>query len=51
MKVYFESTVEIPRVKVGKRQIVSTLIKEEALLFAESLRVNRTILIPRFVQV
>jgi CRISPR-associated protein Cas1 len=35
---YFESTVEIPRMKHGKRQTVETLINEEAFLFAQYLR-------------
>ena len=29
---YFEATVEIPRIKVGERQTIATLIREEALL-------------------
>ncbi len=35
---YFETTVEIPRIKVGERQTIETLINEEALLLANSLR-------------
>jgi CRISPR-associated protein Cas1 len=35
---YFESMVEIPRIKVGERQTIETLINEEALLFAKYLR-------------
>ena len=35
---YFETVVEIPRIKVGERQTIETLINEEALLFAEYLR-------------
>jgi CRISPR-associated protein Cas1 len=35
---YFESFVEIPRIRVGKRQTIETLIGEEALLFAQHLR-------------
>ncbi len=35
---YFESMVEIPRIKVGNRQTIETLINEEALLFAKCLR-------------
>jgi len=35
---YFESMVEIPRIKHGKRQTLETLINEEALLFAKYLR-------------
>ena len=34
----FESKVDIPRTKVGKRQTIETLINEEALLFAKYLR-------------
>ena len=29
---YFETVVEIPRMKVGERQTIETLISEEALL-------------------
>ena len=35
---FFESIVEIPRIKVGKKQTIETLINEEALLFAKFLR-------------
>jgi len=35
---FFESYVDIPRMKVGKRQMIETLISEEALLFAKYLR-------------
>lgn len=35
---YFESMVEIPRIRVGKRQTIETLINEEALLVAKFLR-------------
>ncbi len=31
---YFEMVVEIPRIKVGERQTIETLIREEILLFA-----------------
>ena len=37
----FESNVEIPRIKVGKRQSLETLVNEEALLFAKHLRNER----------
>lgn len=43
----FESTVEIPRMKVGKKQTIETLINEEALLFAKYLRNERQTWIPR----
>jgi CRISPR-associated endonuclease Cas1 len=38
LNCYFEATVEIPRIKVGQRQTIETLISEEALLFAKYLR-------------
>ena len=44
---FFESNVEIPRIKVGNRQTLETLIGEEALLFAKYLRDERDSWIPR----
>jgi CRISPR/Cas system-associated endonuclease Cas1 len=44
---FFESTVEIPRIKVGKKQSVETLIREEALLLAKFLRHERKTWTPR----
>jgi CRISPR/Cas system-associated endonuclease Cas1 len=44
---YFESTIEIPRIKIGKRQTLETLINEEALLFAKYLRDERETWNPR----
>lgn len=38
---FLESTVEIPRIKVGNNQTIETLINEEALLFAKYLRDER----------
>ena len=38
LNAYFESIVEIPRIKVGKRQTLETLINEESLLLAKYLR-------------
>jgi len=38
LNTLFRSKVEIPRIKVGKRQEIETLINEEALLFAKYLR-------------
>jgi len=35
---YFETRVEIPRIRIGDRQTIETLISEEALLFAKYLR-------------
>ena len=36
-----KSKVEIPRIRVGKRQTIDSLICEEALLFAKYLRGER----------
>ena len=42
-----ESKVEIPRIKVGKRQNIETLINEEVLLLAKFLRNEKETWIPR----
>ena len=47
LNLYFETLVEIPRIKVGDRQSMATLINEEALLFAKYLRRERNEWIPR----
>jgi len=47
LNALFERTVEIPRIKVGNRQTLETLINEEALLFAKFLRGERSIWSPR----
>jgi CRISPR-associated protein Cas1 len=47
LNAYFETTVEIPRIKVGQRQTLETLISEEALLFAKYLRNEKKEWIPR----
>jgi len=47
LNALFERTVEIPRIKVGKKQTLKTLINEEALLFAKYLRHERDSWIPR----
>ena len=47
LNLFFETTVEIPRVKHGNRQTVETLINEEALLFAQYLRNEKQAWIPR----
>jgi hypothetical protein len=44
---YFEAHMEIPRIKVGNRQTIETLINEEALLFAKYLRNEKKDWIPR----
>jgi CRISPR/Cas system-associated endonuclease Cas1 len=46
----FHSTVEIPRVKIGKRQEVETLISEEAMLLAKFLRGEKTRWEPRIAE-
>jgi CRISPR/Cas system-associated endonuclease Cas1 len=44
---YFHMKVEIPRIRVGKKQEIETLISEEALLLAMFLRGERKDWIPR----
>ena len=44
---YFEAYVYIPRIKVGERQTIETLINEEALLLAKYLRSETTTWTPR----
>jgi hypothetical protein len=44
---YFETNLEIPRIKVGERQTIETLISEEALLLAKYLRNEKKDWIPR----
>ena len=44
---FFESFVEVPRMRVGKKQTIETLINEEALVLAKFLRNERNIWIPR----
>jgi CRISPR-associated protein Cas1 len=44
---YFMTTVEVPRMRRGKRQEFESLINEEALLFAKYLRGERTVWTPR----
>jgi hypothetical protein len=38
LNAFFGSFIEIPRIKIGVRQTIDTLINEEALLFAKYLR-------------
>jgi hypothetical protein len=47
LKAYFESYVEVPRIRVGKKQKIETLINEEALLLAKFLRNEHTSWLPR----
>jgi CRISPR/Cas system-associated endonuclease Cas1 len=46
---YFQSKVKIPRIRMGDRQEIETLINEEALLFAMYLRRERETWVPRIV--
>ena len=46
----FESEVEIPRIRHGKKQTLETLINEEALLLAKYLRKENEVWIPRIPQ-
>jgi hypothetical protein len=48
---YFESKIEIPRIKHGSKQTIETLINEEALLFAKYLRHERSSWRPRLIVV
>lgn len=41
LNAYFKTKVEIPRIRVGRRQEIETLINEEALLLAKYLRNER----------
>jgi len=47
LNLFFNRMVEIPRIKVGKRQTIETLISEEALLLAKYLRDEYNLWIPR----
>jgi len=44
---YFEFKVEVPSIRVGKRQTIGTLINEEGLLLAKFLRNERDTWTPR----
>jgi hypothetical protein len=48
---FFESTVEVPRIKIGKKQTIETLINEEALLFGKFLRDEIKSWIPRILTI
>lgn len=47
LNLYFQSKVDVPRIKHGKQQEIETLINEEALLLAKFLRTERQTWIPR----
>ena len=44
---YFEFEVEVPRIRIGKKQTIETLINEEAFLLAKFLRDERKMWSPR----
>lgn len=44
---YLEGMVEVPRIRIGNRQSIETLINEETLLLAKFLRNERKTWIPR----
>jgi CRISPR-associated protein Cas1 len=47
---YFRGEVRIPRIRMGEKQEIETLINEEALLLAQYVRKERQKWIPRIVQ-
>jgi len=49
LNLFFDRMVEIPRMRVGKRQTIETLISEEALLFAKYLRNEKETWKPRIM--
>jgi CRISPR-associated endonuclease Cas1 len=51
LRAFFESKVEIPLIRVGKKQRIETLINEEALLLAKYLRNERDFWVPRLSSV
>jgi len=48
LNTFFESSIEIPRIRVGAKQMIETLINEEAFLFAKYLRNNQNSWVPRY---
>jgi CRISPR-associated protein Cas1 len=46
---FFESYIEVPRIRVGKRQTIETLINEEVQLLAKFLRNEQKEWIPRII--
>lgn len=47
---FFQGTVEIPRIRIGKRQEVEMLVREEAWLFAKYLRNEQKMWKPRIAR-
>ena len=50
LNLFFDRVVEVPRIKVGNRQTVETLISEEALLSAKFLRHEHETWAPRIIK-
>jgi hypothetical protein len=48
---FFESCIEVPRMRVGKKQTTVTLIREEALLLAKYFRNENREWYPRIVKI
>ena len=46
---FFESYVDVSRMRVGKQQTIETLVNEETLHLAKFLRKERTLWTPRIV--
>jgi CRISPR/Cas system-associated endonuclease Cas1 len=49
LEIFFKSTVKVPRIKIGEKQTIETLINEEAFQFAKHLRKEKARWIPRVV--
>ena len=49
LNYFFESIVEMPRVKHGNKQTLETLINEETLLVAQYLRNEKETWVPRII--
>lgn len=49
INAYFQTKVDLPRIRMGERQEIETLISEEALLFAKYLRDEKPTWTPRIV--
>jgi hypothetical protein len=50
LNAFFQSKVEVPRMRRGEHQELGTLINEEDFLFAQYLRNERQTWIPRLVE-
>ena len=50
LEAYFTTKVDVPRIMVGEKQEIETLIGEEALLFAKYLRGEKPHWNPRIVK-